>query len=287
MSDDDGEGPGLVTTVFISFVLLYFAASAVAPFLLAANAPADFSLGDAVVTRQDAETSKLKNYRSKFDALSSAKIQKKLHNLPAFYLSTGEGEGAAMGYKIYLSCKEAEAAAGRAPGAVVKATTLDQLYYPLILGRATAATNTSPAAPAEVQDAIRSLARRRDDDTPAPTPFVLVPSAAARLDGGDASSHGVDDVPLYVVERLAFAGDGGRPRVPLFTERGEGLTSYARLREGAGGQTALPADPTIRTTTLREVLESMEGGTRPAVDQLEFYGNADDALRADAMMSRR
>ena len=292
LGDDDEEGPGLVATAFISFVLLYFVASAVSPFLLAAKAPGnDFSLGDAVATRQGAETSKLKNYRSDFDALSPAKIQKKLRNLPVFYLSTGEGASATMANpNLYLSYAEAEAAAGQSPGATVKATTLDLVYYPLVLGKETAPATTSAAVP-EIKNAVQALERRRRDDGGAEglrPPCVLVPSAAALRDVRDSPAplggDGDDDVPLFVVERLAFAGDDGRPRVPLFTERGEGLASYARLREGSS---SLPAEPTVRTTTLREVLASMEGGTRPAVDRLEFYGNADDALRADAMASRR
>ena len=62
------------------------------------------------------------------------------------------------------------------------------------------------------------------------------------------------------------------------------MTSYARLRES--GENKLPEEPTIRTTSLLDVLDSMERGTRPAVGQLQFYGNADDVLKADEMLSR-
>ena len=89
------------------------------------------------------------------------------------------------------------------------------------------------------------------------------------------------DIPLFVVERLAFAGNDGKPQVPLFTEKMDAITSYARLRESGGNE--LPEVPAIRTTSLLDVLDSMEKGTRPAVGQLVFYGNADDVLKADEM----
>mmetsp|Transcript_8187 Transcript_8187/g.14962 ORF Transcript_8187/g.14962 Transcript_8187/m.14962 type:complete len:98 (+) Transcript_8187:124-417(+) len=91
------------------------------------------------------------------------------------------------------------------------------------------------------------------------------------------------DIPLFVVERLAFAGNDGRPEVPLFTEKGDALTSYERLQMGSS---TLPKEPSIRTTSLLDVLESMEKGTRPAVGQLQLYGNADDVLKADEILSR-
>jgi hypothetical protein len=48
----------------------------------------------------------------------------------------------------------------------------------------------------------------------------------------------------------------------------------------------LPETPTIRTSTLLDVLYSMEKGTRPGVSQLAFYASADDLLQATEMMTR-
>ena len=39
----------------------------------------------------------------------------------------------------------------------------------------------------------------------------------------------------------------------------------------------------MRTTSLLDVLDSMERGTRPGVSQLAFYGNAENVLKADEM----
>jgi len=60
------------------------------------------------------------------------------------------------------------------------------------------------------------------------------------------------------------------------------VTSYSRLRQAGGNK--LPEQPTIRTTTLLDVVKSMETGSRPAVKQLQFYATADDLLRATEML---
>lgn len=262
-SNDNQEGPGAVTAVFIVAVLLFFVVSAFAPLLdFASIQPSskDLNLGDAVVTRQD-DMNKLKNYQSKFDALSPSRVQTKLSNLPVFFISR---DGGVMDSNVYFSFNEAAAAGG----GTVKVTTLDQIMYPLILKRDGFFKPTA-ATPVEVKNALASLG----DKT-----YNLIPSAAATKDAKDTGTTLKEgDVPLFIIERLAFAGSGGQPQVPLFLEKADGVTSYSRL--GKSDQ------PIVRTTSLLDVLDSMERGTRPAVGQLEFYGNADDVLKADEMSS--
>ena len=267
MSDDDNEGPGLVTKIFISGVLLFFVASAFAPLTLFADkqTPTDLSLGDSVVTRQDGN--KLKTYQSSFDALSPAVIQEKLSNLPVFFLSTNGGS--IIEDNFYLSYDEAENAAAKSSSAVaVKVTTLDQIMYPLILKRGDT-IKTKGNTPAEIKSAKDDAGANASSKT-----YNLIPSKAAINDAKDMTLK-EGDIPLFVVERLAFAGNDGRPQVPLFTERGDAITSYERLDK--------PDKPSIRTTSLLDVLDSMERGTRPGVGQLQFYGNANDVLKADEM----
>mmetsp|Transcript_14377 Transcript_14377/g.29002 ORF Transcript_14377/g.29002 Transcript_14377/m.29002 type:complete len:144 (+) Transcript_14377:2-433(+) len=112
--------------------------------------------------------------------------------------------------------------------------------------------------------------------------FKLIPSKPALKDAAGAKLDlGENDLPLFVADRLAFAGSGGA-QVPLFFERDDAIASYNRLREQGGGK--LPAEANIRVTTLLDELNSMEKGTRPGVKQLEFYPAADDLMRADALM---
>lgn len=278
MSDNPDDNTGIVTKIFISFVLLFFAASLFAPLIdfASTSAPSatDLRLGDSVVTRQD-DGNKLKNYQSKFDALSPAKIQEKLTNLPVFYLSANDGTSM-LGDKIYLSFNEAETAAKSSDGSV-KVTTLDQVMYPLILKRETVmkTTNTTPVEIKNAKESVESDGKSSS--------YTLIPTTAALNDAKDMTLK-EGDIPLFVVERLAFAGNDGKPQVPLFTEKGDAITSYTRLREAGSGK--LPEVPAIRTTSLLDVLESMEKGTRPAVGQLQFYGNADDVIKADEIMSQ-
>lgn len=267
-SNNEGQGPGPVMALFISGVLLFFIASAFAPLIDFASiqpSPKDLNLADSVVTRQD-DVNKLKNYQSKFDALSQSKIQDKLRNLPVFFIAQG-GEGRMMDKNIYFSFNEATYAASAGDG-TVKVTTLDQVLYPLILKRD--GFKPSEATPIEVKNALASLGDK--------TTYNLIPSAAALKEAKDMGTTLKEgEIPLFIVERLAFAGNGGQPQVPLFLEKADGVTSYSRLGKSD--------DPVVRTTTLSDVLDSMERGSRPAVGQLEFYGNADDVLKADELLS--
>ena len=259
---DEKEGPGLVQSIFISGVLLFFVASAFAPLTLftADQSPSSLSLGDSVVTTQDGN--KLKTYQSKLDALSEAKIQEKLSNIPVFYMTDDNG----IGDSFYLSYNQAK---NEASDKIVKVTTLDQVMFPLILKEGNTKANNK--TPAEIKSA-----RQNVDES---ISYKLVASKAALSDGDMTLKEG--DIPLYVVDKLAFAGDDGKPQVPLFTEKGDGVISYARLRESGGNK--LPEVPSIRTTTLLDVIKSMQKGTRPGVGQLEFYANADDVIKADEM----
>lgn len=261
------EGPGIVAAIFGIGVLFFFAVSAFVPLLeVTSTSPtANVGLGHSVVTRQDNGGS-LKNYESKFDKLSKARIQEKLSNLPVFYLSN-DGK---VNERIYFSFTEADAAS-KDLGATVKVTTLDQILYQLILKQGKIKSSSTPS---DIKQAI---------ETSSEAAYSLVPSAAALKDAQDTGTTlKENDIPLFVVERLAFAGNGNEgPQIPLFLEKADAITSYKRLRESGGNK--LPEEPVIRTTSLMDVLDSMERGTRPGVSQLTFYGNAGDVLTADEM----
>ncbi len=65
------------------------------------------------------------------------------------------------------------------------------------------------------------------------------------------------------------------PQVPIFLERADGITSYKRLGKEDGGSGT--------NYVIVGCVGEMERGTRPGVGQLEFYGNAEDVLKADEM----
>ncbi|KAI2507819.1 hypothetical protein MHU86_6599 [Fragilaria crotonensis] len=176
-----------------------------------------------------------------------------------------------MGTDLYLSYNDAKDVAG---SKIVKATTLDQVEYPLVLKRGR--MRMAPP-PSEIQKAEEALVG-------SDTTFTLVPSKQALADAAelkiDLSSS---DFPLFVADRLAFASPNGGLQVPLFLEKRDCLTSYNRLR---GTNLNLPETPNIRSTTLNDELFSMEKGTRPGMTQLSFYASADDVNKAIELMGQ-
>jgi len=196
----------------------------------------------------------------------SAKIQEKLNHVPVFYLADSSD---IMLNKIYLSYDDATAVASASDGLKVKCTTLDQVMYPLILKRGRMKMAPPPIA----------VQKAEADET---SSFQLVPSKVALKDADELKLTLQDgDVPLFVADRLAFASNEG-PKVPLFLEKSDCITSYNRLRDSGGNK--LPAEPNIRTTTLFDELFSMEKGTRPGVSQLDFYAPVNDLMKASDML---
>eukprot|EP00563_Minutocellus_polymorphus_P006683 CAMPEP_0181046600 /NCGR_PEP_ID=MMETSP1070-20121207/14434_1 /TAXON_ID=265543 /ORGANISM="Minutocellus polymorphus, Strain NH13" /LENGTH=341 /DNA_ID=CAMNT_0023125219 /DNA_START=13 /DNA_END=1038 /DNA_ORIENTATION=- len=275
MASDD-EGGGILTKLALAGVLVVFLLTSLLPFLSqmqADNGPANLS--GAVATRDAPDA--YKNYESSFDRLSRAKIQEKLSRVPAFYLVnkvTGR-----MAPEIYASYEDAVDAAKAGDGFVVKATTLNQVMYTLVLKRGRMLMPPPPSEIAKAEEALRG-----DDGAPLADGenYILIPSAQARKSAAEVGLKlDANDLPLFVADRLAFASSGGA-QVPLFFEKEDAIVSYQRLQQQSGSK--LPAEPKIRATSLLDELNSMEKGTRPGVKQLEFYAAADDLMRADALM---
>jgi hypothetical protein len=120
---EEEEGPGLLVSVGIIFIMIIFFGSSLLP-MLEGGGGRDLSIADSLVTRQDAP-GKLENFESKQDRLSRATIQEKLSAIPVFYVT----EGGTMKTDMYLSVADATAAAASVEGASVKATSLDQVMY--------------------------------------------------------------------------------------------------------------------------------------------------------------
>ena len=268
----EGENSGFLAAIGGTFIILLFVATSFFPFLGGKDTP--MGLADAVVTRQDAPNGKFSNFESETYRLSRGAIQEKLNSLPVFYLINEDGS---MKTTLFLAYDDARAAAG---SGTIKATTMDQVTYPLVLQRGR--MRMAPP-PFEVQQAEDTLTR---EGTVAGSKqkYKFVPSQQALQDAADMNMELLEsDIPLFVAERLAFQSSKG-PQIPLFVEKADAITSYNRLREASGASTKLPEQPTIRSTTLFDELNSMEKGTRPGVSQLAFYGNTNDLMRAGALM---
>ncbi|CAB9515659.1 expressed unknown protein [Seminavis robusta] len=265
-SNDEGGGGGLQGILFSllgATIILLFVGTSFLPMMDGGGR--DLSIADSVVTKQDAPE-KLKNYEATGDRLSRSSIQEKLNTVPVFYLVDKEN---VMGTNIFMSYQDASDAAGLL---TVKATTLDQVTYPLVLKRGRMRMAPPPDAVQKAEAGISESSQ---------TKYRLVPSKSALKDAASFSMDVADsDIPLFVADRLAFASNKG-PQLPLFLEKADCETSYNRLRESSS---KLPETPNIRSTTLMETLNSMEKGTRPGVSQLAFYSSAEDLIKATDMM---
>lgn len=275
MAGDSDNGGGILTKVALAGVLFVFLLTSILPFLSEMQADGPANLSGAVATRDTPES--YKGYENNYDRLSRAKIQEKLSRVPAFYLVdkvTGR-----MAPEIYASYEDAVDASKAGDGFTVKATTLNQVMYPLLLKRG---RMMMPPPPSEVANAEEAL--RGEDGTPLADSinYKLIPSAQAQKSAADMDLKlETNDLPLFVADRLAFAASGGGAQVPLFFEKEDAISSYQRLQQQSG---KLPTEPVIRATSLLDQLETMEKGTRPGTKQLEFYAATDDLMRADALM---
>lgn len=127
MAKEDEE-QSLMRTISIGFVIILFVSTSIFLPLMEGGGSRDLSIADSVVTTQD-NPNKLKDYEDNKSRLSRAAIQEKLNSLPIFYL----GDGEKMQQNLYFSYSDALAAT---TGSFrVKATSLDQVMYPLILKR--------------------------------------------------------------------------------------------------------------------------------------------------------
>jgi hypothetical protein len=129
--------------------------------------------------------------------------------------------------------------------------------------------------PQEVQKAEEELNTATDPGTK--KSYRLMPSKQAKEQAVEFKMNlKENDIPLFVADRLAFAGSKG-PQLPLFLDKNDCISSYQRLRNG---KSSLPEQPNIRSATLLDELYSMEKGTRPGVSQLAFYATAQDLDKA-------
>ena len=271
----DDEGPGLGTQIGIVVIMLLFVATGLFPLLDGGGR--DLSIADSVVTQQDAP-GKLQNFASKQDRLSRATIQEKLSGIPVFYL-VDTSTGALLGTDFFVSYTDAKVALDDGSGttASIKATSLDQIMYPLILKRGRMRMAPPPVEIARAESELSTTI----ESGRTPMSYHLVPSKSAVEQAKELHVNiGENDIPLFVADRLAFAGPTG-PQLPLFTDKDDCMLSYQRLR---GSKSSLPEQPNIRTATLLDELNSMEKGTRPGVSQLAFYATADDVEKASHLI---
>jgi len=273
MSQNGGSGKGLLYSFLGIGVIVLFLGSSILPLFDGIGGDRNLSIADSVVTQQD-KPDKLRNYEAAGDRLSRAAIQEKLNSIPVFYLVD---DSAIMSTEIFLSYADATLALLENSGMNVKATTMDQVAYPLILERGRMRMAPPPAAIKKAEDALND-----ENNKDSKKSYRLVASKSSLKAAAEYNTKMDDgDFPLFVADRLAFAGGARGPQLPLFLEKEDCVSSYERLREVSK---TLPEIPNIRTTTLKTELTSMEKGSRPGVAQLVFYASVPDLTAGSNLM---
>lgn len=256
-SDDGGGG---LQTVGAAVLLAFVLGGAILPMV---NTASVMNKVEVVRTEGEGGDAQLV-MKNKYPRLSPMRVNDKLAAVPVFYVKAGGAKDGSPTF--YLSVAEARKAAAAAGGGEVRAATLDEVFYPVLLGRGVFGPKSvvlddfAENARGSLQAAASSLG----------TAKRLEPAAA-----------GEGDLPVYQADKLAFSSDRGIV-VPVFLSEADLQESWSRLRGGAKGGAVTEA-PTVRVSTLAAVVAAMESGTADTA-RLEFFPTYEDIEAAKEMI---
>eukprot|EP00611_Tribonema_gayanum_P026424 TRINITY_DN6293_c0_g1_i1.p1 TRINITY_DN6293_c0_g1~~TRINITY_DN6293_c0_g1_i1.p1 ORF type:complete len:359 (-),score=129.59 TRINITY_DN6293_c0_g1_i1:174-1223(-) len=279
----EGKASG-ASVAFVLVALALFVGASVMTLLNAPPPAATSSYAPQGTVKVTTESGRVVQ-RGALTSLTRGEIQKKLSQLPVFYISNAQG-GAYVGGdgvgRFYMSADDAAAdlaalSDAAAPSALsVAATTLDDVWYPLIARKA------SQSAPSGAGAAARS-------DPSATYRLVASKAQAAHADEVLPTWRGSEEegaVPLWIADRLAFAGGygGGKVKIPLFTTLEDLNASWARLKGDAGGSGA--PTPAVQVSSLQATVSKFERGGGDA-RLLEFYPDIESIEAAEKLFGKQ
>ncbi|CBJ28322.1 conserved unknown protein [Ectocarpus siliculosus] len=156
-----------------------------------------------------------------------------------------------------------------AEGTKVAATTLDDVWYPLIKKKGLNKNSVAAGA-----SGLSDLSAR----------YRIIPRSnqvaqALETQGWNAVAD-AGGVPVWAAETLAFRGTGNKMKLPLFTNVDDLMTSWDRL-ETEGGSEA--KSPTIQVSSIGAIIDMMQRG---GGDQrnLEFFADMDAIEQAEKLL---
>ncbi|CAM9110481.1 unnamed protein product [Ascophyllum nodosum] len=217
--------------------------------------------------------------RGALTAMTREEIQKKLAQIPVFFLRDESGSVYVEGGEglFFMSPEDAKAKLEdlkSADGQKVRvaATTLDDVWFPLLKKKG---LNKKPVA-AQASMLSNMSARYR-----------LVPRSnqitqAIETAGWNTVTVGdKDGVPVWAADTLAFkgTGTGSKYKMPLFTNVDDLMTSWERLKTEAGSATK---SPTIQVSSIGTIIDIMERGGANNRD-LEFFADMDAIEKAEEL----
>eukprot|EP00903_Cladosiphon_okamuranus_P015333 g14164.t1 len=222
------------------------------------------------VVDEDGNTSE----RGIMTALTRPEIQKKLAQIPVFFLKDESGavhveNGEGLFFMSPGDAKEKLQELKGTEGTKVAATTLDDIWFPLIKKKG---LNKTPVG-AEVSG-LSDLSAT----------YKIIPRSSQLSQAKESQGwKGVADaegVPVWAAETLAFRGSGGKMKMPLFTNVDDLMTSWDRLETEAGSE---PKSPTIQVSSIGAIIDIMQrgGGNNR---NLEFFADMDAIEQAEKLL---
>ncbi|CAM9438188.1 unnamed protein product, partial [Ectocarpus fasciculatus] len=223
------------------------------------------------VVDEDGNTSE----RGILTAMTRPEIQKKLSQIPVFFLRDESGavhveNGEGLFFMSPGDAKEKLQDLKGAEGTKVAATTLDDIWYPLIKKKG---LNKKPVA-AEASGLSDLSARYRI------IPRSNQVAQALETQGWNAVAD-AGGVPVWAAETLAFRGTGNKMKQPLFTNVDDLMTSWDRL-ETEGGSEA--QSPTIQVSSIGAIIDMMQRGGGDQSRNLEFFADMDAIEQAEKLL---
>ncbi|CAM9234041.1 unnamed protein product [Choristocarpus tenellus] len=261
------EGTSFKNIAVASVLLVATFGASVLPFLSAGPETGSASKTVRVVQEDGTEIIK-----GSLTAMSRAEIQKKLSQLPVFFLRESNGavhlkNGEGLFFMSPEDAKAKLAALTNSENIRVAATTLDDVFFPLVLKKG---ANAKPVG-AETSGISDTSAK-----------YHLV-ARSEQLEKASKLQETLveiqkDDVPVWIADTLAFQGVG-RIKIPLFTNYSDLETSWERLK-ASGSKSA--AAPRVQVTTIAEVVRKMEKGGGDN-RMLEFFADMEAIDQAEKL----
>lgn len=206
--------------------------------------------------------------RGAMTRLTRREINFKLAQVPVFFAANGDAvylDG--QRGQLFINVEDAEAYAKSKGGLPVKAATLEDVYFPLVVKKAKISTFLPGVAVASDPAA----------------EYVLVPPAKQTKTMTDAAvAVDANDVPLFRVPNLAFSK--GSLEIPLFLYREDAQGAYERLKDDKAKE-GKPAPPelVIQVTSINKIISLWEAGGFEG-RALELYPGTNDIDNARVLL---
>mmetsp|Transcript_31483 Transcript_31483/g.51342 ORF Transcript_31483/g.51342 Transcript_31483/m.51342 type:complete len:346 (+) Transcript_31483:67-1104(+) len=255
--DEDENDANFLTAIIAGAILALYLGTIIVPGVQ--DIQGGLNQGTVKVEGPDGTTKNVGVYTS----MSRVEIQKKLSQVPVFYVETKDGAVAVEGGQgqFFVSAEGAKARLAELrradPDVRLAAATLDQVWYPLVAKKAKAGRF------------LEGVVGRSD---PAAT-YVLVPGTKAIQSATSLSSDfSASKVPVFYSPKLQFKGEAGaKNQVPLFLSQEDLQTTWERLRQIKSNQDLPEQAQLIQLADMNAVLAEMEGGGNVNARQFEFY----------------